>query len=335
MHVFSVLLYKQENWVLTEHYTIKFCAILKKLKGKMIFPLKKAFQNETLHDSTICRWHRAFMDGRVCWNWVRCRWKSENWCDRCQHQQHVSSDWRGLSFIYLKAGKWAKHPENINSAYFNKELGMKRVCSMWFPHFLQAGEMEHRSPACLENLAQISWDPDFHSYVITVGKSWIHHHNPKMKCDLKAWLHSGKFRMKKICQWKSASKAMLVTLFNCHQMIYQHVFPPKTRISKEYYKMVLEGLFDRFRWKPLELHQWIFHQDNARPPIWLLLGKSGLSVTTLKWWTIYHTAWTSCCKICGCFHHWNLSCVAGTSKQMPRWSRKPRQSLDTFQRRNL
>ncbi len=40
---------------------------------------------------------------------------------------------------------------------------MKCVCSMWFPHFLQDRETEHRRSACLENLAQISRDPDFHS----------------------------------------------------------------------------------------------------------------------------------------------------------------------------
>ncbi len=35
--------------------------------------------------------------------------------------------------------------------------------------------------------------------------------------------------------------------------------------------------------------------------------------------------------ISGCFHCWNVNCVAETSKQMPYWSRKHRQSLDAFQ----
>ncbi len=37
----------------------------------------------------------------------------------------------------------------------------------------------------------------------------------------------------------------------------------------------------------------------------------------------------------GCFLRSNVNCFAGTTKQMPRWSRKPRQSLDAFWRRSL
>ncbi len=66
-------MYVSREWVamkidvLTEQrYTVKFCVILKKLKLEMIALLKQAFQNKTSHDSTICRWHRAFTGGRVC-----------------------------------------------------------------------------------------------------------------------------------------------------------------------------------------------------------------------------------------------------------------------------
>ncbi len=46
--------------VLTEQcYAVKFCVRLKKLKVKIIVPLKEAFQNETLSNSTIHRWHRT------------------------------------------------------------------------------------------------------------------------------------------------------------------------------------------------------------------------------------------------------------------------------------
>ncbi len=42
--------------VSTEHrYMVKFCVKLKKSKVETIAPSKEAFQNETLHDLTICR----------------------------------------------------------------------------------------------------------------------------------------------------------------------------------------------------------------------------------------------------------------------------------------
>ncbi len=37
---------------------------LKKIKNETTALLKEVSQNETLHDSTIRRWHRTFTDGR-------------------------------------------------------------------------------------------------------------------------------------------------------------------------------------------------------------------------------------------------------------------------------
>ncbi len=56
--------------------------------------------------------------------------------------------------------------------------------------------------------------------------------------------------------------------------------------------------------------------------IQLHLCKSGFSSTTLKWWSIHHTAQTLHCLISSCFHHWNVNCVVVTSKRMPRDPRK-------------
>ncbi len=53
---------------------------LKKSKVEINASLKEALQNETLHDSTICRWHRAFKDGRESaeiehvGGWTQCQW---------------------------------------------------------------------------------------------------------------------------------------------------------------------------------------------------------------------------------------------------------------------
>ncbi len=47
-----------------QRYIVKFYVALKKSKVETITLLKEAFQNETLHDSAIHRWHRAFTDGR-------------------------------------------------------------------------------------------------------------------------------------------------------------------------------------------------------------------------------------------------------------------------------
>ncbi len=62
-----------------------------------------------------------------------------------------------------------------------RKLEMKYVCLTWIPHFLRVKEMKCRCSECLENLAQISQDPNFLSRVISVDESWIQYYDPKMK----------------------------------------------------------------------------------------------------------------------------------------------------------
>ncbi len=106
---------------------------------------------------------------------------------------------------------------------------MKRVCSTWIPHFLWSEEMKRRHSMCQEN--------HLLSHVITVDKFWIHRDDPKTKCESEARLHSDKFIIKKVCQQKSVGKVMLVVFFDCREMVYQRVCPPKTLISKKQYSI--------------------------------------------------------------------------------------------------
>ncbi len=156
-------------------------------------------------------------------------------------------------------------PRMLIQRILTMELGMKYISSMWVPHLLQIKEIECRHSVCLENLSRISYDPNFLSRAITVDESWIYHYNPKTKHESEAWLHSGKSRMKKVCQLKVAGKVMLVA-FTCQGMVHQHVCPSKTWISKKYYKMVPERLIGHIwqKWSEL-LRRWILRQDNARP----------------------------------------------------------------------
>ncbi len=143
---------------------------------------------------------------------------------------------------------------------------MECLCSMCVPHFLQAKEMVRFHSVCLENLAQISQDPDLLFHVITVDKLWIHHYNPKTKPETKVWFYCDDSMTKKVRQQKSIGKVILVIFFHRWGMVYQHVSPLKLRISKEYYKMIPERILDHIQWKWQEFLQWwILHQDNAWP----------------------------------------------------------------------
>ncbi len=111
---------------------------------------------------------------------------------------------------------------------------------------------------------------------------------------------------KKVHQQTSVGKVMLGAIFDCSEMVYQHVCSPKMRISKEYYKMVLERLIHHIQRKWLELLWQGVLIKTMLGRIWLLLCKKSLSTTTLKWWSIHYTARTPHHAVSGCFRHWSL-----------------------------
>ncbi len=146
----------------------------------MIALLKEAFQNETLHDLIICRWHRAFTDGK----------KSSEVEQVGGRQRIVAMDVNintvsvvieedCHSSIRMLADDLHILRMSIQ-CILTKELKMKPVSSIWALHFLRAEEMEHHRLLCSKNLLQISQDPDILFRVIAVDKFWIHHNNPPL-----------------------------------------------------------------------------------------------------------------------------------------------------------
>ncbi len=69
------------------------------------------------------------------------------------------------------------------------ELGTKRVCSAWVPHFLRIDKIQACFCVRTENLAMITDEPEFQAQVlqpvsygsITDNELWIHHYDPFWK----------------------------------------------------------------------------------------------------------------------------------------------------------
>ncbi len=61
------------------------------------------------------------------------------------------------------------------------ELGMKRVCSAWVPHFLQMDKIQASFHTRTKNLGMITNKPEFLTRVINTDESSIHHYDPLLK----------------------------------------------------------------------------------------------------------------------------------------------------------
>ncbi len=63
-HSLSLNFFKKMYVFAQQCCAIKFCVHLKKMPSETTMLLKEAFGKETLGDSTIRQWHKAFIDGR-------------------------------------------------------------------------------------------------------------------------------------------------------------------------------------------------------------------------------------------------------------------------------
>ncbi len=68
-----------------------------------------------------------------------------------------------------------------------ENLAMRRVSSVWVPHFLTNAQMNDCVTACQENLGLIEGIPDFLDHVTTCHKSWVHYFDPKSKQESLHW----------------------------------------------------------------------------------------------------------------------------------------------------
>ncbi len=69
---------------------------------------------------------------------------------------------------------------------------MKHACFTWVPHLHTQLQMGLHLQLAEENLKKLQ-DPDYRvcKRVITIDKLWIHHYDPKLRCESETWLQKG------------------------------------------------------------------------------------------------------------------------------------------------
>ncbi len=74
---------------------------------------------------------------------------------------------------------------NISQILVNRilmeNLAVRRVSSVWVPHFLTNTQMNDHVIAHKENLGLTKDVPDFLNHVITCDEIWVYYFNPKSK----------------------------------------------------------------------------------------------------------------------------------------------------------
>ncbi len=107
-----------------------------------------------------------------------------------------------------------------------ENLAMRRVLSVWVPHFLTNMQMNDRITACQDILGLIEDVPDFLDHIITCDKSWVHYFDLKSKKESSHWKSPSSPR-KKVCQQKSVRKVHMVVFSTVEDLFISMQCPRK------------------------------------------------------------------------------------------------------------
>ena len=124
----------------------------------------------------------------------------------------------------------------------HEHLGMSKVSTRWVPRNLNMQDRQQRVES-IELLEVYNANPeDFHTHLVTVDETWLHHWDPDAKKESMQWKHSGSPLPKKFRTQPSASKVMATVFWDSKGIILIDYKPAGTSITGEYYANVIKQL---------------------------------------------------------------------------------------------
>lgn len=261
------LLKMAENTLNEQRIVIKFYVKLGKSFTEIYEDLQKVYIDSCVSKSTISKWMNRFIDGRE---------TAEDDHRKGRPVTVKSEDKISAIEKYIKEDRRVtvtnvaeKFDISFGSAQdiMTNKLGMRRVCARWVPRLLLPEQMRERVKRCQEYSERYVREGDyFINRVITCDETWMHFFEPESKQQSSVWKHPSSPSPIKARLSKSAGKVMCAVFCDINGIILNHMVPPKTTITGNYYATLLRSeLLPAIKRKRPHLIQsgFILHQDNA------------------------------------------------------------------------
>lgn len=246
---------------------IKFYVKLGKSYTEIHDDLQKVYTTSCVSKSTISRWMNRFHDGR----------EAISDDHRSGRPTTVQSE-TNLTAIeaYIKQDRRVTIQDvadTFDISYTSTQdimvnkLGLRRVSARWVPRLLVPEQMRERVKRCRDYQTRYAKEGNyFLNRIITCDETWVHFFEPESKQQSSVWKHPSSPSPIKARLSKSAGKVMSIIFCDSKGIILNHMVPPKTTVTGQYYATLLKSeLYKTVKRKRPELIQsgFILHHDNA------------------------------------------------------------------------
>lgn len=130
------------------------------------------------------------------------------------------------------------------------ELHMRKLFRKLVSHSLTIQQKLNRKQICQRNLELFKVNTtDFFRRFITMGETWIYHHDPKLKQEQLQWTEAGCSAPKQVKHTRSARKVMALVFWDAKGILLIDYLEKGKTINSEYYCNLLDQLDEKIREK--------------------------------------------------------------------------------------
>ena len=234
--------------------------VLKKMKTKdIIQELNSVYGEHAPAERTIYEWIAAFKHGRISvFDQERPGRPSEISDDKkIQLAETIKTNRR----ITTRAISDALNVSKGTVYALMKDLGIRKLCSRFVPHFLTEEMMRNRLTCCEENLALLSeLGNDFLSDIVTMDETPLSLYSAESKRESMEWKFPHETSSRKLRSSTSHRKALMLTIFWDRRGVVSVDFTDGTCNSEYYIQQMLAARKNRRKSRSRDL---FLLQDNA------------------------------------------------------------------------
>jgi Transposase. len=149
-------------------------------------------------------------------------------------------------------------------AILHDHLNVRKICSRWIPHNLNAAQKQARVNWCKEMLKKFDQGRSNSVYYIVTGdETWVYSYEPETKQQSCVWVFQSELKPTKVVRSRSVSKKMIACFFGKTGHVASVALEDRRTVNSDWYTSIcLPEVIAKIRRNNVK-RRIIVHHDNA------------------------------------------------------------------------
>ena len=128
-------------------------------------------------------------------------------------------------------------PKTVVLQILKEDLGKRKLCARFVPHFLIPGQREDRVTSCQDIIAMADADKNFLNKIFTGDETWCFAYDPETNQQSSEWVGETSRRLKELKFQRSRIKTVLIIFFDSQGVVHKEFVPEGGKtVNAEFHK---------------------------------------------------------------------------------------------------